>query len=103
LSARPIWHKKCPGRNRRKSLPPKGLRQSKKLCKTLENFEEIPQDHLTKVPIIYIMEAYKETTSQRKKQMAQLETLATVIVYGSVIVSIGGLLANIICWNILGK
>ena len=39
----------------------------------------------------------------KEKQMAQLETLATVIVYGSVIVSIGGLLANIICWNILGK
>ncbi len=35
--------------------------------------------------------------------MAQLETLATVIVYGEVIVSIGGLLANVMFWNILGK
>ena len=66
-------------------------------------FLKIAQDPLTKVPILYIIEAYKETTSRRKNQMAQLETLATVIVYGSVIVSIGGLLANIICWNILVK
>ena len=35
--------------------------------------------------------------------MAQIETLATTIVYGSVIVSIGLVVANIICWNILGK
>jgi len=35
--------------------------------------------------------------------MAQLETLATVIVYGAIIVSFIGLLANIICFNILGK
>jgi hypothetical protein len=35
--------------------------------------------------------------------MAQLETLATVIVYGSVIVSFGALFANILFWNILGK
>ena len=65
----------------------------------MENFEEIPQDHLTKVPIIYIMEAYKETTSQRKKQMAQLETLATVIVYGSIALSFIGLFANVIYFN----
>jgi hypothetical protein len=35
--------------------------------------------------------------------MAQLETLAQGIVYGSMVVSIGILAANIICWNILGK
>tara|TARA_R110002020_G_scaffold330024_1_gene545702 strand:+ start:300 stop:407 length:108 start_codon:yes stop_codon:yes gene_type:complete len=35
--------------------------------------------------------------------MAQLETLATVIVYGSIVVSLGVLFANIVCWNILGK
>ena len=35
--------------------------------------------------------------------MAQLETLATIIVYGGIIVSFGALMANIVCWNILGK
>ena len=35
--------------------------------------------------------------------MAQLEALATVIVYGSSIVSIGLVVANIIYWNILEK
>ena len=35
--------------------------------------------------------------------MAQLETLATAIVYSGVVASFVGLFANIIYWNILGK
>ena len=37
-----------------------------KTKETLENFEKIPQDPLTKVPILYIIEAYKETTTKGK-------------------------------------
>ena len=43
------------------------------------------------------------TTLIGENEMAQLETLATIIVYGSAIVSIGLVMANIICWNILKK
>ena len=43
------------------------------------------------------------TTLIGENKMTQLETLATVIVYGSTIVSIGLVVANIICWNILEK
>ena len=35
--------------------------------------------------------------------MAQLETLATVIVYGPIALSFIGLFANVIYFNILGK
>ncbi len=35
--------------------------------------------------------------------MAQIETLANVIVYTGIILSFGVLAANIIYWNILGK
>ena len=40
---------------------------------------------------------------ERVNKMAQLETLATVIVYGGIIVSFAGLFANVLFWNILGK
>tara|TARA_B100000676_G_scaffold277968_1_gene300014 strand:- start:467 stop:619 length:153 start_codon:yes stop_codon:yes gene_type:complete len=40
---------------------------------------------------------------ERVNKMAQLETLATVIVYSGVVASFVGLFANIIYWNILGK
>ena len=40
---------------------------------------------------------------ERVNKMAQLETLATVIVYGGAIVSFAGLFANVLFWNILGK
>jgi len=43
------------------------------------------------------------TTLLGENEMTQLETLATVIVYGSIALSFVGLFANIIYWNILGK
>jgi hypothetical protein len=55
------------------------------------------------MPIYMIYLKHNENTTQRKITMAQIETLANIIVYTGIIASLGVLAANIICWNILGK